>query len=142
MNQRILSRHRLPRVYRLGLTGFWLAPVVLFLSTFIIGGLHQRGFDLRLLLPLALMALPAVYVWHEGVDVLPDGLRIRIHWPRFYSFDTLDTWYVDTHPNRRRLSIWNQHHYKVLECHTAHLSDVSTLLRVLQTHIRYRGWPE
>ena len=106
-----------------------------------IGGLGRTGFDLRLLLPLAIMALPALYIWHEGVDVLRDGLLVRLHWPRYYTFDDLDTWYVDTRPNQRRLTIWTHDQRKVLECHTAHLSDAPTLLRTLKTHLRYRHWP-
>ena len=76
MNQPVLSRHRLPRTYRLSLTGLWLAPTALFLITFIIAGLERAGFDLSLLLPLVMMAVPALYVWHEGIDVLPGGLRL------------------------------------------------------------------
>lgn len=142
MRQPILSRHRLPRAYRLSLTGLWLAPVALFLVAFLIGGAQLRGFDLRLFVALALMTLPALYVWREGIDVLRDGLLVRLHWPRYYSFEALDTWYVDTRPNQRRLTIWNSDQRKVLECHTAHLSDTPTLLRTLKTHLRYRHWPE
>lgn len=139
MNQPVLSRHRLPRAYRLSLTGLWLAPVVLFLAAFTIGGLKLRGIDLRLLIPLAIMAFPALYVWREGVDVLPDGLLVRLHWPRYYRFESLDTWYLDTRPNQGWLAIWNHHNRKVLECHPAHLSDISTLLQTLKTHLRYRN---
>ena len=142
MNQPVLSRHRLPRFYRLSLTGLWLMPVVIFLAAFIISSLKLRGFDLRLLIPLAIMAIPALYVWREGVDVLPSGLRIRIHWPRYHAFEMLDTWYVDTRPNQRRLTIWSHDQRKVLECQTGHLSDAPILLRTLQSHLRYRNWPE
>jgi hypothetical protein len=142
MNQPVLSRHRLPRAYRLSLAGLWLAPVALFLAAFTFGGLKLGGVDLRLLIPLAVMAFPALYVWREGIDVLPEGLLMRLHWPRYYGFDVLDNWYIDMRPNHRRLTIWNNQNRKVLECHPAHLSDVSTLLRTLKTHLRYRHWPE
>ncbi|MEZ4672331.1 MAG: hypothetical protein R3E39_30865 [Anaerolineae bacterium] len=142
MYRAIVSRHRLPRVYRLSLTGLWLLPAVIFLLTFVIGGLRSGSIDVRLLFLLGVMSLPALYVWHEGVDVLADGLQVRIHGTHYYRFDELDTWYIDTHTSRRRLTIWKRDNCKVLECHPAHLSDMPVLMRTLKEHLRYRHWPE
>ncbi len=140
--QPVISRHRLPAAYRYALAGLWVTPAFILLISLIIGrGFSLHFFDPRLLFPLIAMILPALYIWREGVDVLPEGLRIRIHGWRYRSFDELDNWYLDNRPNRRLLTVWDQHGRKVLECHTAHLTDLSKLLATLKDKLRYRNWP-
>ncbi len=138
----VLSRHRLPQPYRGLLIASWLLPLALLWLALLLGrGPTPSLFDPRLLLLLGLMTLPAVYIWQEGVDVRPDGLFIRQHVPRFRPFHELDTYYVDSRPNRRLLTVWDQQQRKALETHLAHLTDVPELLRHLHTHLRWRGWP-
>ncbi|MBN8619744.1 MAG: hypothetical protein J0L63_12610 [Anaerolineae bacterium] len=142
MSAPVISRHRLPRPYRCGLVVLWLLPILLLLAAFWIGrgpGLHL--FDPRLWLPLLLMGLPALYIWHEGVDVLPDGLRIRVHWPRYRSYAELDNWHLDTRQGRRLLTVWDRDNHKVLEVHSAHLTDLPRLLQSLKANLRPRSWP-
>lgn len=136
----ILSRHRLPRPYRLCLVGFWLAPsFILLLALTLRAG--TIPLDPRLLLPLLLLTLPALYIWHEGIDVLPSGIVRRVHLPRYYTYAELETWYLDSRPDRHTLIIWNGHRRKVVECRAAHLTDLPLLLRALKENVRYRHWP-
>jgi hypothetical protein len=138
----VISRHRLPHPYRLGLTGLWLAPIILLLLAMLLGGGFSPALiDLRLWLPLGLMTLPALYMWREGVDVLPNGLIARVFWPRFLAYQTLDNWYYDGRADRRVLTIWACGGYKVLECRAGHLTDLPVLLAALKANIRYRHWP-
>ena len=138
----VISRHRLPRLYRLSLTGLWLAPIgLLVLALLLGGGVSMALLDPRLLLPLGLMALPALYIWHEGVDVLPDGIITRVHWPRYHAYPTLDNWYYDGRPERRVLTIWTQGGCKALDCRAGHLTDWPTLVAALKANLRYRHWP-
>jgi hypothetical protein len=140
-NQPVLSRHRLPAVYRISLTGLWLAPGLLLLIVLTLrhGGLALL--DMRLLLPLALMTLPALYVWHEGVDVLPGGIVRRVHVPRYYTYQRLETWHFDDRSNRRTLTIWDAHSRKVIEVRASHLTDLPLLLHALKANVRPRHWP-
>lgn len=134
--RRVLSIHRLPRPYRVGLTALWLAPSGILLALLMLRwGLTGALFDLRLLLPLALMMLPALYVWQEGVDALPDGIVRRVHWPRYYAYDQLDFWHYDTHPTRQTLTVWDANRRKALECRAAHLTDLPLLLRTLRENL-------
>jgi hypothetical protein len=138
----VISRHRLPPPYRLGLTGLWLLPVGLLLVTLLVGvGVKPALLDLRLLLLLALMALPAVYVWREGVDVLADGLITRHYWPRYYPYARLDNWYYDGRADRRVLTIWGQGGDPIFQCQRGHLTGWPRLLAALKAHLRYRNWP-
>lgn len=138
----VLSRHRLTTRFRYALAALWVLPAcILLLSLLIAHGFSLHLADPRLLLPLMVMAMPALYVWREGVDVLADGLRIRIHGWRYRRYEELDNWYLDTRPNRRLLTVWDQDGRKVLECHAAHLTDLPTLLATLKDKLRYRNWP-
>ena len=138
----VLSRHRLPRGYRWSLATLWFAPVVLiFLSALAGRGISLSLIDPRFLLPLALMAVPALYVWREGIDVLPDGLMTRIYWPRYYPYTHLETWYMDDRPLRRVLTIWDSDNRKVFEHRIGHLTDLPLLVCALKANIRYRNWP-
>jgi hypothetical protein len=113
---------------------------------FIVAILLSQGFtaallDLRLLLFLALMLLPALYIWHEGVDVLSSGIIARVFWPRYYPFSALDNWYFDSRSDRHTLTIWNIDNRKVFECRAGHLTNLPFLLATLKTKLRYRHWP-
>ncbi len=138
----IISRHRLPRGYRLGLAGLWLTPpLLLALTPALVRGFDAALLDPRLWLPLLVMALPALYIWQEGVDVRADGLTARFFWPRFHAYPQLDTWYYDAHPQRRVITVWDHANHKVLECRAGHLSDARGLLDALHRHVRNRQFP-
>lgn len=138
----VLSRHRLPRRYRLGLTALWLLPIgLLILAVVLSRGLLPALLDPRFVLPLLLMGLPALYVWQEGIDVLPNGLVARLFWPRYYPYSRLETWYLDSRPGRRVLTIWDRENRKVLEARPGHLTELPALLAALKDNLRYRHWP-
>ena len=140
--QPVLSRHRLPKSYRYMMAVLWITPAfILFMSLLVARGISPHLIDPRLLLPLIGMSLPALYIWHEGVDVLPDGLHIRLHGWHYRRFEELDNWYLDNRPQRRLLTIWDQNGRKVLEIHAAHLTDLPKLLATLKEKLRYRNWP-
>jgi hypothetical protein len=136
--ERVLSRHRLPRFYRLSLTALWLTPIAILTLTLL---LRHRMFDVRLLVPFVLMAVPALYVWREGVDVLPSGIVRRIHIPRYLPYSSLETWYLDTRSDRRTLTVWDADQHKVLELRPGHLTEMPTLLKALKSNVRWRHWP-
>ncbi len=141
--QTVLSRHRLPAFYRIGLALFWLMPIGIFmLSLILTHGFSAELLDLHFLACLLLMTLPALYIWREGVDVLPNGLRVRIHVPRTYTYDELDNWYFDARPDKHTLTVWDTKNHRALECRAGHLTDLPLLLSALKTHLRYRNWPE
>lgn len=132
---RVLSRHRLPRPYRIALGTAWSLPVALLVAALLAGqGLNPALLDPRLLVPLGLMLLPALYVWQEGVDVLTDGLVIRIHWPRRRDYAELERWSL----RQGVLTIWDQAQRKALEVQTAHLTDVPELVQALEAHLNLR----
>ncbi len=138
----VLSRHRLPRGYRVGLTVLWLTPLTLLTLT-IIGrlGLTTALLDPRFLLPALIATIPALYIWQEGIDVLPSGIVRRVHVPRYYSNETLETWYFDARSDRRLLTVWDADNQKVVECRAGHLTDLPALLDTLRERVRYRGFP-
>ncbi|NWG18537.1 MAG: hypothetical protein HXY41_18095 [Chloroflexi bacterium] len=141
-NQTVLSRHRLPLPYRVGLAVLWLLPPALLLLALAgAGGFPPSRFDLRLALLFGLMTVPALYIWREGVDVLPGGIIARVFWPRYLPYDLLDTWYFDGRADRRVLTIWSQSGAKTLECRAGHLTNLSMLLAALKANVRYRHRP-
>jgi hypothetical protein len=87
------------------------------------------------------MLLPALYIWHEGMDVLSSGIIARVFWPRYYPFSALDNWYFDSRSDRHTLTIWNIDNRKVFECRAGHLTNLPFLLATLKTKLRYRHWP-
>lgn len=128
----IISRHRLPTPYRIAIPLLWLAPIGVFLVVFFARtGLTPAALDPRLLLPLLLMALPALYIWQEGVDVLKDGIVRRVHVPRYYPYTVLDDW----QHSRDVLVVWDRRRRKALECRPAHLTDVHLLLAALRDNV-------
>ncbi len=128
----VLSRHRLPRFYRVSLTVLWLLPGAIFGLLFALGG---GLFDPRAALPALVMALPALYIWQEGVDVLPRGIVARVHVPRYYDYAALQAWSFDAHPERRTLTVWDRQQQKVLECRAVHLTDLPMLLDALRQNV-------
>jgi hypothetical protein len=138
----VVSRHRLPHGYRVGLTVLWVTPVVLLVATIVLSrGMTVALLDPRLLLPLAIMLLPALYIWQEGVDVLPNGIVSRVHRPRYYPYEQLDNWYYDSRPDRRVLTVWDAQNHKAIECRAGHLTDLPRLLAALKANLRNRNWP-
>lgn len=128
----VLSRHRLPRLYRIGLAAAWSLPVGLLLGALLAGQrLNGALLDARLLVPLGVMLLPAVYIWQEGVDVLADGLVIRVHWPRRRDYAELARWSL----GEEALTIWDRAQQKALEVQAAHLTDMAGLARALGEHL-------
>jgi hypothetical protein len=138
----ILSRHRLPWNYRIALVGLWITPVILFtLAVLLSRGLTPAILDPRFLFPLGLMLIPALYVWREGVDVLPSGIIAHMHWPRYYPYADLDNWHFDSRADRRTLTVWDTSNRKVLECRAGHLTQLPMLLSALKANLRPRNWP-
>jgi hypothetical protein len=85
------------------------------------------------------MLLPALYIWQEGIDVLPDGVIRRMHVPRYFPYETLSAWAFDSPPDRRVLTVWNQGEQKIVECRAGHLTDFPALLAALRCHVKFRG---
>lgn len=137
-----LSQHRLPAPYRGLLAFFWLLPILLLTAAV---GLGTRAawavLDVRLLLPLALMALPAWSVWQEGVDVLADGLRVRVGWPRYYAYERLAAWRLTASQGEEWLTIWEATRQPVLNRHARHLTELPVLLQALSDHVPPRAAP-
>lgn len=129
----ILSRHRLPQPYRASLAALWLTPLALLTLTLVVSrGITLALFDPRLLLPLLAMALPALYVWREGVDVLPSGIIARVFVPRYYAYACLESWRCEP---ESALRVWDRQHQVVLECRPAHLTDLPVLLAALEDNL-------
>lgn len=140
-NTQILSRHRLPQPYRGALVALWVLPAgLLYLALIAAHGLTPALINPVLLLALAGMGLPALYVWQEGVDVTQRGLVIRSGGWRRRGYHELDSWYVDTRPPHRIFMVWDANQQRVISCHTAHLTDFATLTRALKQRVRWRGW--
>lgn len=134
--QPVLSRHRLPGFYRYSIMALWLMPIFLLIMMILLGkGITPGTLDLRLIPPLMVMALPAVYIWQEGVDVLPCGIRARVHIPRYYTYTTLSIYSYDARTDRHVLTIWDINSRKVLECRAGHLTQFPTLLSSLKENV-------
>ena len=134
--QTVLSTHRLPQPYRALLMVFWLLPIVLIIGTIlIVKGMSAAFFDPRFVLMLVLSALPALYIWQEGVDVLEEGIRTRIYVPRYYSYSALKAWHLGEQAQKRVLTIWDDAGRTVLQCHAAHLTEFARLKETLQQRV-------
>jgi hypothetical protein len=113
----ILSRHRLPHPYRGLITALWLAiPLLLLGAALISRGISVSLFDVRLLLLILPMCIPAWHAWQEGVDVRRDGVVSRLHLPRFYPYAALARWQYDSAPDKRVLKVWDRVGRTALEC--------------------------
>jgi hypothetical protein len=141
-HEMIISRHRLPQRYRISLAALWIAPVVLFgLAIFLSRGVTSAFFETPFLLFLAVMLLPAFYIWQEGIDVLSNGIIARMFWPRYYPYSALDNWYFDSRSDSHTLTIWDTNNCKIIECRAGHLTNLSSLLATLKANLRYQHWP-
>jgi hypothetical protein len=135
------SRHRLPEPFRSVLCGLWLTPATLMLLTLVhMHGLSWAVFHPFTLLAALVMALPAWYVWNEGVDVTETALRVRMTGWRVRTFEQLDTWHLDRRRDDAILTVWDRQNRRVIHTHAAHLTDLPALLRTLKTRVRERGW--
>lgn len=140
------SRHCLPSRYRIPIVVFWLLPGVLFTLALLasqgmaalVGLIDPRWWGL-----LLLSALPALYIWREGVDVVEDaqtgerGLMRRIHLPRYLPFRELAGWQCVARPSAPGglLTLYDRQQAKALECHIAHLTDSPRLLDALNEYL-------
>ncbi len=114
---------------------------MLLIGAIVIGrGFTLALFDPRLLLPALIMLTPAVYVWREGIDVLPEGIVRRVHVPRYYHFDELKTWTFERRDGQRLIIIWDDDERKLVEV-SAVLTDLPTLLATLRARVRGRSLP-
>ena len=135
----VLRRHRLPPLYRVGLSVMWVVPLLLFIGVIV----SQRGidpafFDPRFFIPAGIMIAPALYFWREGIDVLPDGLYRRIHLPRYVPFTEMRRWRYDAREGRRVLTIWDADGQKLVECRAGHLTEFPALLEMLEERLTRR----
>ena len=138
MTGTVLSTHRLPQPYRVLLIVFWLLPVVLIIGAILIAkGMSAAFFDPRFILMLVLLALPALYIWQEGVDVLEEGILTRIYVPRYYSFTALKAWHLGEEAQRCVLTIWDDAEQTVFQCHAAHLTEFNRLKEALQQRVMF-----
>jgi hypothetical protein len=123
----VISRHRLPQPYRAALAALWLLPSLMLLATL---ALLHGGRALAVLLPLVVLALPALYIWREGVDVLPTGIVRRIHLPtRRYSYAGLAGCAYDD--ANGVLRVWDSGGEIALECRAGHLTEFERLRALL-----------
>lgn len=130
-----LSQHRLPAFYRRALPALWLLlPGLLLLLIVVMAGPGPALFSPRLWLPLLVMALPAAYLWQEGVDVCPTGLRRRIQFRRFITYSEVAEWVYDARPGVRVLRVFDAGRQIVLECRAAQLTEFDCVIEALQTH--------
>lgn len=135
LRQAVLSRHRLPHPYRVALSILAITPAVLLASALVI----SRGaalLDIRIVIPLMVMSAPALYYWHEGIDVLQQGLVTRQFLTRFCAYDEIAAWDYDTFSNPRVLTLWQTRQHKLAEFQASHLTNLTALLDALQDHIR------
>lgn len=133
----MITRHRLPSRYRIGLAALWVTPLGLFVAVMISQvGFNPALLDPRFLLPALLMIAPALYFWQEGIDVLPDGIYRRSHVPRYYPFTAITRMQYDAREHRRVLTLWDQANQKIVECRAGHLTNFPTLLARLEDRLR------
>ncbi|NJO84683.1 MAG: hypothetical protein HC828_19225 [Blastochloris sp.] len=127
----IISRHRLPPAYRWGLALLWPLPITVLMITALAGTQNLAALlDVRFWLPLALMLVPAAYIWREGVDVLTTGLHSRVHIPRAWRYDELAAYRFE----RDVLRLYDARGRIVAE-YRAHLTEFPRLLRAVRANI-------
>lgn len=135
----VVSRHRLPRLYRLGLTVMWIAPLAVFVTVIVAEtGLNPALLSPRFLLPALLMLIPAAYVWQEGIDLLPGGIYRRIHVPQFYPYEAIARLHYDARAGVHVLTLWDADNRKMVECRAAHLTEFPALLAALEERVADR----
>ena len=132
----VITRHRLPTFYRVGLTVMWIMPLLIFILAILAEtGINPALLDPRFLLPALLMIAPALYFWQEGIDVLPEGIYRRIHVPHYYAFKQMAHWNYDPREDRHVLTIWDAQDQKIVECRAGHLTDFPVLLEILEDRL-------
>ena len=132
----VITRHRLPHPYRIGLTVMWNVPLLIFITAIVAErGFDPSLFDPRFLIPALLMILPSVYFWREGIDVLSNGIYRRTHVPQYYAFSQMARWQYDARADRDVLTIWDGTDQKIVECRAGHLTDFPTLLETIQNRL-------
>jgi hypothetical protein len=129
----VISRHRLKQPYRAALAALWLLPPGLLVSLHVLVGGHTI-LDLRLALPVFLLALPAWYIWREGVDVTPGGFITRIHMPKRWRFDAVGRWIYDAKTGVLR--VWDHGGQVAVECRASHMTEFQRLLETLEARVR------
>jgi hypothetical protein len=130
----VISQHRLVQPYRALLALCWVLPPLIFL--FALWRAQPTVFawvDVRLALPLLLLCLPALYVWHEGIDVRSDGVMRRMLLPRFFRDKDLAQC-EETHKGVWR--VWDVNQTVALEWHSAHLTQHERLVDELCEKIK------
>lgn len=129
----VLSRHRLPAPYRGALTLLWLLPGLLLAGALLVSrGPQVALLDPRLLLPLCLMLLPALFVWRQGIDLGQRGLWLRLSLPSYHAYDALSEWRLLHTPQGRILGIYARDESILCHWHALHLSDCDALLEILR----------
>lgn len=132
-HDQVLSRHRLPAPYRGALTLLWLLPGLLLWGALLLTrGPHTALLDPRLVLPLCLMLLPALFVWRQGIDLGQRGLWLRLSLPSYHSYDALGEWRLLCTPQGQILGIYARDESILCQWHAAHLSDPDLLLATLR----------
>ena len=132
-----ITRHRLIPPYRAALALMWCIPPVLLTGVLIVrANTVSSLIDPRYWLMLALMLLPALYIWREGIDVLRGGLRVNQHIPHTAPYSTLSGWRCDS--THRILTIWDDRGRIVFEMPAAHLSDVERVEQVLRENVKLK----
>jgi len=122
----ILSRHRLVQPYRLLLTVTWLIPMILLVFLLV---LQSAAFlNPRLWLLLLMMALPALHIWQQGVDVGQQHLTVRMAIPRHFPYEVLRSWEIFHVPGGRMLQLTDETGEHVLQVYLVHLSDYPLLI--------------
>lgn len=133
----ILSRHRLPAPFRGLLVGLWLAPLVLMGgSLMVVHGVSAVISAPPLWLALIVMGLPAVYVWHEGIDVTEAGIQVRMQGWRYRDYQALAAWALVQERDERILTVWDVHHEPIVNCHAGHLTDLPKLVNALRERVK------
>ena len=132
----VLRRHRLPALYRIGLTALWIMPLGIFVVAMILGrGFDRELFNPRFVLPALVMIAPALYFWREGIDVLPNGIYRRMHLPQYFAFTQMKRWHYDARADKHVLTIWDAEGQKIVECRAGHLTQFPALLDVLEKQV-------
>lgn len=129
----VISRHRLPTPYRVGLSAGWLVPIAIMLLLAIARGglaaLREPGW-----ITCGLLALPALYVWREGVDVLAGGVRVQSHGVRRYPYDELVGWREEGAGSVLR--VWARDGQLAIEARAGHLTHFDALTDAVRANIR------
>ncbi|MDX2160889.1 MAG: hypothetical protein SF162_06145 [bacterium] len=134
----MISRHRIPHPLRAALALAWVAPHAVLTVAL---AAHLRDdparlaglLDVRYWVPLALLLIPAVYIWREGIDVRRGGVTTRLHVPRTLAYHELRAWRWDRRTGI--VTVWDRHGRTAFETHIAHLTQHERLIAALEQHV-------